>query len=176
MTGAVTLKTKFKLPSGKGENTDIVERLVLVGQFGISQGQFTDLKIQEKVKSLSRHGEGKPKDETAGSDVTQLQGRFLLRNTVLNFRELSFGVDGANVQLHGSYGLRSEDLDFHGKLRFDAKLSQMTTGVKSVLLKAFDPFFRKNGATQLPIKITGKRHHPSFGLDFRHKEKEAAMK
>jgi hypothetical protein len=176
MTGAVTLKTKFKLPSGKGENTDIVDRLVLDGQFGISQGQFADLKIQEKVRSLSRHGEGRPNYENAGSDVTQLQGRFLLRSTVLSFRELAFGVDGANVQLHGTYGLRSEDLDFHGKLRLDAKLSQMTTGVKSVLLKAFDPFFRKKGATQLPIKITGKRDHPSFGLDFGHKENEEAMK
>jgi hypothetical protein len=174
MTGAVTLKTKFMLPSGRGENTDIVDRLVLDGQFGISKGQFADLKIQEKVKSLSRHGEGKPNDENAGSDITQLQGRFLLRNTVLTFRELTFAVDGAEVQLRGTYGLRSEDLEFHGKLRLDAKLSQMTTGFKSVLLKAFDPFFRKNGVTELPIKITGKRDHPNFGLDFHHKEQ--AMK
>jgi len=174
MTGAVTLKTKFKLPSGKGENTDLVDRLILDGEFGITQGQFADLKIQEKIKSLSRHGEGKPNDEDAGSDVTKLQGRFLLRNTVLTFRDLAFAVDGAQVQLRGTYGLRSEDLDFHGKLRLDAKLSQMTTGFKSVLLKAFDPFFRKNGVTELPIKITGKRDHPDFGLDFHHEEE--AMK
>jgi hypothetical protein len=174
MTGAVTLKTKFKLPSGRGENTEIVDRLVLDGEFGINQGQFADLKIQEKIKSLSRHGEGKPNDEGAGSDVTKLQGRFLLRNTVLTFRDLTFAVDGAQVQLRGTYGLRSEALDFHGKLRLDAKLSQMTTGFKSVLLKAFDPFFRKNGMTELPIKITGKRDHPDFGLDFGHKDKEQA--
>jgi hypothetical protein len=50
-----------------------------------------------------------------------------------------------------------------------AKLSQTMTGAKSFLLKAFDPFFRKNGQTELPIKITGSREHPSFGLDFGHK-------
>jgi len=46
------------------------------------------------------------------------------------------------------------------------------TGAKSFLLKAFDPFFRKNGETELPIKITGTREHPSFGLDFHHKDKD----
>jgi hypothetical protein len=134
------------------------------------------MKIQEKIKSLSRHGLGKPADEDAGSALSQLKGRFLLRNAVITFRDLSFGVAGAAVTLSGTYGLKSEDLDFHGKLRLDAKLSQMTTGFKSVLLKAFDPFFRKNGATELPIKITGKRDHPSFGLDFGHKEKQEQAK
>jgi hypothetical protein len=53
-----------------------------------------------------------------------------------------------------------------------ARLSQTMTGAKSFILKAFDPFFRKNGQTELPIKITGTREHPSFGLDFRHKDKD----
>ena len=71
-----------------------------------------------------------------------------------------------------SMALEKEDLDFHGKLRMQAKLSQTMTGAKSFILKAFDPFFRKNGQTEMPIKITGPRDHPSFGLDLRHKEKE----
>jgi len=44
--------------------------------------------------------------------------------------------------------------------------------VKSLVLKVVDPFFRKDGQTELPIKITGQRDHPSFGLDLGHKEKE----
>jgi len=68
--------------------------------------------------------------------------------------------------------LRDEKLDFHGKLQLDAKLSQVTTGVKSFLLKPFDSFFRKNGVTELPIKITGTREHPSFGLEFHRKKEE----
>ena len=176
MTGTISLKTKFKLPSGKGEDTEIIDRLMLDGQFGIQQGQFAEMKIQEKVKSLSRHGLGKPTDEDAGSAVSQLRGKFLLRNAVITFHDLTFGVAGATVALHGSYGLRTEDLDFHGKLRLDAKLSQMTTGFKSILLKPFDPFFRKNGVTELPIKITGKRDHPSFGLDFGHKDTQQEAK
>jgi hypothetical protein len=38
-------------------------------------------------------------------------------------------------------------------------------------LKAVDPFFKKDGAgTVLPIRITGTREHPSFGLEFRRKK------
>jgi hypothetical protein len=51
----------------------------------------------------------------------------------------------------------------------DAKLSQTTTGVKSFFLKAVDPFFKgKNGGTDIPIKITGTKDHPAFGLDRHH--------
>ena len=53
-----------------------------------------------------------------------------------------------------------------------AKLSQTMTGVKSFVLKAVDPFFRKNGQTEVPIKIMGQREHPSFGLDLGHKDKD----
>ena len=44
--------------------------------------------------------------------------------------------------------------------------------MKSFVLKAVDPFFRKDGQTELPIKITGQRDHPSFGLDLHYKEGE----
>ena len=87
----------------------------------------------------------------------------------MSFNQLRFAVAGASVQLHGSYGKESESLDFHGHLRLDAKLSQTITGFKSVLVKPFDSLFRKKGVTEIPIKITGTRGEPSFGLDFHHK-------
>jgi hypothetical protein len=58
-------------------------------------------------------------------------------------------------------------MNFRGKLKMKAKLSQTTTGVKSFFLKAVDPFFKGKGAgTVIPIKITGTKDSPSFGLDF----------
>jgi len=47
----------------------------------------------------------------------------------------------------------------------DAKLSEATRGFKSVFLRIVDPFFRKDGKTVLPIKISGDLDQPSFGLD-----------
>jgi hypothetical protein len=70
------------------------------------------------------------------------------------------------VRLAGTYGLRSEMLDFRGSLLLDAKVSETQTGVKSLLLKVVDPLFKKHGGgSSLPIKISGPRKDPSFGLD-----------
>jgi len=41
----------------------------------------------------------------------------------------------------------------------------MVTGTKSFFLKAVDPFFRKNGVTEIPIKITGTKDAPKYELD-----------
>jgi hypothetical protein len=44
------------------------------------------------------------------------------------------------------------------------------TGVKSVLAKPLDPFFKKDGAgTVIPISITGTRDEPVFAATVFHK-------
>jgi hypothetical protein len=91
-----------------------------------------------------------------------------LRNGTLALRSLSFAVDGAQVRLAGTYGVRSERLDFRGQLRLRASVSQTQTGWKSVVLKVFDPLLRKDGAgTVLPITVSGTRAAPKFGVDVR---------
>ena len=170
MTGAVRLSTTLDLPPGQG---DIADRLRLNGKFGIGAAQFANAETREKLEKLSRRGLGKPQDEDAGSAVSELRGSFVLRDGQMTFRDLTFAVTGAKVELAGTYGLRDEKLDFHGTLRLNAKLSQTITGFKSFLLKPFDPFFRKNGMTVLPIKVTGTRAQPEFGLEFRRKKEDS---
>ena len=169
LTGAVNFHTKFDLPPGEG---DFADRLNLNGKFDVQRAQFTSPEVTAKIETLSRKGQGQPENKDAGSSVSQLKGNFVLDNGVITFRGLTFSVTGAEVALNGKYGLDKEDLDFYGKLRMQAKISQTTTGAKSFVLKAVDPFFRKNGQTEVPIKITGQRDHPSFGLDLHHKDKE----
>jgi hypothetical protein len=74
-----------------------------------------------------------------------MKAHFVLRDNVMTLSNFSFEVPGALVHLDGTYGLRSEQLDFHGVLELEAKLSQTTTGAKSILLKAVDPLFEKHG-------------------------------
>jgi hypothetical protein len=89
-----------------------------------------------------------------------------MKDAVVDFSNLDFGVSGARINLNGTYNLDSESLDFHGKLKLQAKLSQTTTGMKSFFLKAIDPFFKgKDAGTVVAIKITGTKNNPSFGLD-----------
>ena len=95
-----------------------------------------------------------------------MRGQFKLDNSVISFRELTFGVPGADVHLEGSYDLDADVLDFHGALRLQAKISETMSGWKHWLLKPVDPFFSKHGAgTYLKIKVVGDAKHPKFGLD-----------
>jgi hypothetical protein len=170
MTGMVNLHTNIDIPAEGPDN--VFDRLQLKGGFGIGDAHFSRSTIQEKVDELSRRGQGEPKNEDIEDVISNLQGQYLLKDKVATFSNLAFDVEGAKVQLAGSYNLDSQDLDFAGHLLLKAKLSQLVSGKKSFFLKPFDPIFEKNGAgTSVPIKITGKRTSPSFGLDLGHKDK-----
>ena len=100
--------------------------------------------------------------------VSDLSGRFVLRDATVRFQELRFDVPGATVALAGHYGLRNEQVDFAGTLGMDASISKAAGGgIKSILLKPIDPLFRKHGkGALLPITITGPRTQPKFGLNW----------
>jgi hypothetical protein len=167
MSGPVKIKAKLTIPPGK-ENT--LDKMILDGQFGVEDATWSNPELREKLKSLSRAAEGKPGDEDAGSAVSDLKGSFHLEKGVINFHNLTFSVEGADISLAGTYDLRGGDLDMKGKLRLQAKISQTVTGVKSFFLKAVDPFLSKNGAgTELPLTITGTRDKPVFGVSVFHK-------
>ena len=166
MTGPATINAKIDIGEG---DADILQRMTIDGQFGVADARFTSSDVQGKIDSLSRRAQGHPTDTDIGDVVSNLNAKFHLDKGVVNFARLSFGVPGANIALAGTYGLDSGEMDFHGKLLMQAKLSQTMTGAKSFFLKAVDPFFRgKNGGSEVPIKITGTKDHPSFGLDFHH--------
>jgi len=163
MTGAVSVQTKFDLQPGEEE---IAKRLKLDGSFTVRSGQFTDPQVEAKITNLSQRAQGKPQDQDLQNARFDMQGHFVLAHGQATFSSLSFSVPGASVQLQGTFGLLSQALDFHGTIRLQARVSQTTTGIKSVLLKAIDPLFEGKGAgTVLPIKITGTREEPSFQLE-----------
>jgi hypothetical protein len=164
LLGAARLKAKLVIPP---EKKKVIDKLQLNGEFVLSQATFTDAGVQSKLTGLSRRGQGMGKDEEIDDVLSNLRGRFTVANAAANFSSLTFSVPGAAVELAGRYGLRDEMIDFRGKLKMQATLSQVAGGgVKGFFLKAFDPFFKKPGAGMvLPIKISGTRKAPKFGLD-----------
>ena len=174
MTGAVEMETKLNLPPS---DADIATRLKLDGNFHIPDGLFSNGKIQARIDSLSLRSQGKPKlakqvPEQDANVPSDLSGTFKLDNGVLHFSLLHFQIPGTHADMTGEYTLDGNTFDFHGKLKFQARLSQMTTGWKSILLKPVDPFFHKNGAgAEIPFKISGTRDDLHFGLDFHQKDK-----
>ena len=164
LTGSVDVRTKFLLPAGEA---DVIDRLQLDGAFSIARARFANVDVQTKIATLSLRGRG---EETAVPDgqsvVSNMSGKFVMKNSRLTFTGLSFAVPGAVVQLDGTYDMRGESLDFTGYLLTDASLSDMTSGIKSVIARLAQPLFRrKGGGSRLPIRISGPRSKPAFGLD-----------
>ncbi|HUY81581.1 MAG TPA: AsmA-like C-terminal region-containing protein [Acidobacteriaceae bacterium] len=173
MRGGIQLHAKLDIPPGK---QSVIDKLRLKGAFQIEDARFTNPKIQQKIDQVSLRSQGKAeeaKNDTAATKTpgigSQIKGNFSLVNEKVTLPNLRFIVPGANVAMHGSYNLGNDQLDFSGTARLKAKVSDMVTGWKSVLLIPVNPFFSKNGAgTELPIRITGTRSNPKFQLSVFH--------
>ena len=166
MTGRMELTTTFLLPAG---DQDVIDRLNLDGQFRLAQARFSNIDLQKRIEALSLRARGKQDEEPTGggsSVVSNMRGKFIMRGAKLDFKELTFMIPGAEVRLAGIYDMRGEALDFKGELLVEASLSEMTSGFKSFLARLAQPFFRRpGGGSRFPIKITGPREKPEFGLD-----------
>jgi len=176
MTGDLTMHTKLHLPPG---NESVIEKLHLQGNFQITNVHFTSEKMQAKVDELSLRGQGRPKEikEPHPDFASAMRGNFTLDAQKITISGLDYKVPGAKVSMNGVYTLDGEQFNFQGVARLDAKVSEMVTGWKSVMLKLADPLFMKNGAgTEVPIEVTGTRSEPHFGVDmnklFGHKDKQ----
>jgi hypothetical protein len=171
MTGPVEMTTKLSLPPG---SEDVVDRLKLAGNFHVLEAHFTNEKVQSRIDSLSLRTQGKPKEAREHVDEgvpVDLRGAFTLANGTMTFSLVHFLIPGTHVDMAGVYSLDGKTFDFHGTAKLEAKLSQMTTGWKSILLKPVDRFFSKDGAgTEVPIRVMGTESEPHFGLDFGHKD------
>jgi hypothetical protein len=163
LTGTLSLHSDFTLSPGP---EDVVERMRLKGSFELSAAQFSSRTVSEKLGEMSARASGKP-EEVRSRVVSDLEGQFTVGGGVLSLTGLKFQIPGAGVLLNGTYGLRTEELDFAGTLRMQATISEAAGGgALSVFLKIVDPLFKKKGAgTVLPIRVRGTREHPKFGVD-----------
>jgi hypothetical protein len=171
MTGQIEMNCRLNVPPGEA---DVVDRMRLTGEFKISNGSFENEKVQTRIDDLSLRSRGETKlvGKSPEAPITSdLRGSFRLDSGILSFSSLSFEIPGTHADMTGQYSLDGRVFDFHGILKMKAKLSQMTKGWKSILLKPVDPFFHKNGAgTEVPFKVTGTHSEPHFGLDFHHRQ------
>jgi len=167
MEGRISLETKIDIPPLAEK---VREKLLLDGGFRISQARFLRSRIQQQINTFSHRGQGRPEIEETVEVPSGLAGMFRMADEVITFHSLSFAVPGAGVDFTGKYNLKEDDVDFHGTLRLQAKVSETMTGWKRWLLKPIDPFFSKQGAgTLLNIQVTGTSKEPKFGRDRNHK-------
>jgi hypothetical protein len=170
LTGALTLKTTLHIPPGPEQ---VVERLKLNGAFKLDDALFASTKIQGDIRQLSLRGQGRPQEvkrtDPAGTDSnisSGMQGSFQMASGVVTLPDLIYTVPGAAIQVKGTYGVEDGALDFAGTAQLLATVSELVGGWKGLLLKPADRFFKKNGAgTEVPIRVSGTRQDPKFGVD-----------
>jgi hypothetical protein len=167
MTGIVSLKSTLEIRPGKER---VIKKMRMKGTFALQGIHFTDPDIEDKVDVMSLRAQGKTSDIGPGApDVkSKMTGDFEMRDNKLTFRNLDYSLPGGEVQLAGAYALEGREYDFTGKVRTDARLSQMVASKwKSILLKPVDPFFHKNGAgAEIPIHVSGANGKPKVGVKF----------
>jgi hypothetical protein len=165
MLGLIALQAKMLLPPGEGK---VWDRLDLAGRFVLENAAFTDPQVQEQIAMLSRRAQGKKPTDDVGKIQSDMRGSFKLHDGVMTLNPFGFSVPGADVQISGTYGLRSEQLAFKGDLLMAASVSQAAGGIKGFFLKPFDPLFRdeKTKGSRIPIVISGPREKPKFGLEW----------
>jgi hypothetical protein len=167
MSGPVGLKAKVEIPPGE---RPFLEKVKLQGVFGVDEGSFTKTETQQDVNKLSAGARGENKDD-AETVMTDLKGQVALENGTAKFADLSFSVPGAKAGLHGNYNIINHRIDLHGPLKVDTAISKTSSGMKSMLLKVMDPFFKKRKKGEVvPVHISGTYEHPQFGLDLMGKE------
>jgi hypothetical protein len=175
VSGALGLRAKLSIPQG---HVPVSQKMKLDGDFSVSGVTFSNPKMQDKVDMLSLRAQAKPKEanpaDTAGMNVeSRMTGHLKMGDRTIDLSNVQYTLPGAQVLVDGQYSMDGKTFEVHGLVRTKAKLSQMTTGIKSALLKPVDPFFHKNGAgAQIPFKISGTKDEPHFGLDFHDKDKQ----
>ncbi len=165
MSGPVSLKARAEIPPGK---EPFLDRVRLQGAFGIDQGSFSKPETQNEVNKLSAGARGEDEEDKDDPEtvLSDLKGQVTLEGGVARFSDLSFSVPGAEARLHGTYNIINHRIDLHGTMWVDTKISNTNSGMKALLLKVMDPFFKKKKKGEIvPVHIGGTFEHPQFGLD-----------
>jgi hypothetical protein len=163
MIGALKLTAALAIPPG---HRDVIDKLRLDGAFDVASARFHEAAAageSERVQQPRR--EAKP-DDTPDPVVSNFKGTLPharrrdppLQRHVLDARR---GRRGRGEP----FAMHSEALDFRGTVRLDARLSELTTGVKAFFVRLIDGLVRHDHITIIPISIGGTASAPKVTLD-----------
>ena len=158
MRGALALSGRLQMRAG----TESVSRKLSLGdgRFRLLGATLTDPGAKQTMDELSERAQGNPKDanpEDAAAVSAAAHGAVRLGNEVLHVSAVQVTAPGARATLHGTYWLATTRYSMDGEVHTEAKLSHMTRGLKSLLLKPFNGLLGHShtGGANLPLHIRG---------------------
>jgi hypothetical protein len=163
--GSVRLRAKAELPPGP---PSFLRRLRLEGDFGIGSGRFASASVQMPVNRLAESARGEKKDREEQDPavvLSNLKGHFAVQGGSARLSNVSFTEPGTLAEIEGTYNLLDTGVKLRGVLHTSGKLADTTTGFKSFVLKALNPFIKKKNMTVVPFEINGTSSNPVFSLD-----------
>jgi hypothetical protein len=181
MHGPVRLTTKLEIPPGK---KPVPDKLMLDGDFEVRDASFTNPKVQSKVDEMSLRARGRlemaQRESKRADTVTvrsRMRGHFNLNRGKLTVTGIRYDLPGAQIVMNGIYTLDGNQFEFFGEVRTDARISRMIGGWKGALISPLDPVFAKKGfGAVIPVKISGTRSEPHFGLNLHAEPPEQRQK
>ncbi len=163
--GNMQLHAKVELPPAP---PSFLRRLRLEGDFGIGGGHFANAGVQMPVNRLAESARGEKKDQEKLDPavvLSNLKGHFAAQGGVARLSNVSFTEPGTLAEIEGTYSLLDTGVKLRGVLHTSGKLADTTTGFKSFVLKALNPFVKKQNITVVPFEINGTSSSPVFSLD-----------
>jgi len=169
MKGPLSLQGRFIIPPGP---PDFLSRIRIDGRFEIAQAHFTNPRTQAPVNALSasaerRHDKAdypKPHDDPPLATGT-IRSSVVDRNGVAALKDTVFEAPGIYGQLAGTFQLHAKALDLSGVMDTTGKMSDTTSGVKAVMLKALTQLWPKHESVRsVPFHIGGTASRPAFKL------------
>jgi hypothetical protein len=159
-----------------------LQRLRVDGAFDAPAERLTDQATEQKLSAFSQRAQRvkpskvDPSSTGQASDafaevVSSFKGQAKIRDGILSTQRITLQMPGVDVDLTGSFNLRSSTVDLTGNLRMQSDISHTTTGFKSVLMKPLIPFFKKNKAgAVIPIAVTGSPGEYKVTQDILHRK------
>ncbi len=162
LEGDLWLQTQVELPP---DSQPFLKKLRMNGQFQIRKAHFTAPATRESLDRIRDKSKGERTDYTVDA-VSNLVGKAAVAEGVARLSDIRFHMAGASAHVSGTYDLLSTMLDLRGMAHLDTGLSSASTGLKAMLLRILNPFFKSKGqkGSDVPIKITGTEGDTSLGI------------
>jgi hypothetical protein len=173
MAGPIVFRADVQLPP---DERAFLQKLKLQGNFGISGAQYPNRETQKNIDVLSARARGfadevEDINDKQGNDsydpgrvLSNLKGNVTLSNAIAHLSNVTFDVPGADAKMDGTYNLQTTEVNLSGNMHMVAELSKTTTGVRSFLLKAIQPFMHKSKRKESVVALTirGTYDHPIY--------------